>query len=325
MEADTAAASGKIVAELTGVSHGYGGTPLLRDVDLVILRGDRVGLLGPNGAGKSTLLNIILGRLKPDAGQVKLGTRLQVAYFDQLRSQLDPSLTLDAYISEGREFIDIGGRRVHVMGYLGNFLFDREQARSPIRTLSGGEQNRLVLAKLFSLPSNLLVLDEPTNDLDVASLELLESLLAEYDGTVLLVSHDRAFMDNVVSSLLVFEGEARLTEYVGGYSDWLRETGGFTPAPQRERPGRDRVRGGGEGGRQSRDRTGERKRQRELEALPGRIEQLESDLAAKQEHVSDPAFFRQSADEQKVAYDELAAIERELARLYERWEELESS
>ncbi len=212
--------SGQLVAELAHVTKGYDGRVLIRDFSTRILRGDRIGLIGPNGAGKSTLLKLILGDVQPDAGTVRRGTRLAVAYFDQFREQLDPDATLADTISPGADFVEIGGTRRHVMTYLGEFLFPPERARSPVRSLSGGERNRLLLARLFAQPANVLVLDEPTNDLDIETLELLEALLQEYTGTLFLVSHDRAFLDNVVTQTIAFEEDGVLREYAGGYSDW---------------------------------------------------------------------------------------------------------
>ena len=215
--------SGQLVIEAQKIDYTWQDTPLIRDYSVRILRGDRIGLIGPNGSGKTTLLNILLGRLPPDKGRVRLGSRLQVAYFDQLRSQLDLEKSVIDNVAEGREFIHVDGRNRHIISYLGDFLFTPERVRTPVKALSGGERNRLLLARLFSQPANLLVLDEPTNDLDIETLELLEELLMTYRGTLLLVSHDRAFLDNVVTSCLVFEGQGRVQEYVGGYSDWLRQ------------------------------------------------------------------------------------------------------
>ncbi|MCR6495513.1 ATP-binding cassette domain-containing protein [Thermomonas sp. S9] len=227
MEAASAQASGKKVIEMTGVSQAFGDQVLLRDASATLLRGDKVGIIGPNGSGKSTLLKILLGELQPDAGTVALGTNLKIAYFDQHRSQLDDTRNALENVAGGRDFVEINGSRKHVVGYLQDFLFSPERARAPITRLSGGERNRLLLARLFAQPSNLLVMDEPTNDLDVETLELLEELLLDYPGTLLLVSHDRDFLDNVVTSTLVLEGDGRLGDYVGGYSDWLRQR----PAP----------------------------------------------------------------------------------------------
>ena len=214
--------SGKLVAELEHVCKTYGDRKIINDFSCRIQRGDKIGLLGPNGAGKSTLLKIILGELAPDSGSVKLGTKLSVAYFDQLRAQLDDNATLADTISQGSDFIEIGGAKKHVISYLSDFLFPPERARSPVKSCSGGERNRLLLARLFTRPSNVLVLDEPTNDLDIETLELLEELLMQYDGTLFIVSHDRAFLDNVVTQVIAFEGDGKLMEYVGGYEDWVR-------------------------------------------------------------------------------------------------------
>lgn len=326
LDIESGMASGKIVKELTGVTHHTGDRLIVRDLDLIIQRGDRIGLLGPNGVGKTTLINIVLESLRPESGHIKSGTKLEVAYFDQVRGTLDPDAALVDYIAEGREFIEIGERRIHVMGYLKNFLFDRDQARGPIRMLSGGEQNRLLLAKLFSKPSNVLVLDEPTNDLDVESLELLEQLLIEYQGTLLLVSHDRAFMDNVVSSLLVFEGDGRVTEYVGGYSDWLAAGGIHGEAPQREAPSRlDNTGAGADHKQRKADRNEVRRRERELASLPAKIEALEAQIAAQQEAVASEDFFSQDAATQKAGYDRLQSLESDLEQLFERWTELEET
>ena len=222
LSVDTGERSGKLVAELTNVCKTFKGRKIIDNFSCRIQRGDKIGLLGPNGAGKSTLLKMILGEMQPDSGEVKLGTKMSVAYFDQLRAQLNEEATLVDTISQGADFIEIGGVRKHVISYLGDFLFAPERARSPVKSLSGGERNRLLLARLFTRPANVLVLDEPTNDLDIETLELLEELLANYDGTLFLVSHDRAFLDNVVTQVIAFEGDGKLKEYVGGYEDWVR-------------------------------------------------------------------------------------------------------
>ncbi len=240
MNLDAGDRSGKLVAELEHVSKSFGTRKIVNDFSCRIQRGDKIGLLGPNGAGKSTLLKIILGELEPDSGDVKLGTKLSVAYFDQLRAQLDDNATLADTISQGSDFVEIGGAKKHVISYLGDFLFAPERARSPVKSLSGGERNRLLLARLFTRPANVLVLDEPTNDLDIETLELLEELLAQYDGTLFLVSHDRAFLDNVVTQVIAFEGDGKLMEYVGGYEDWVRvkkfEASQKTPAAAPAKP-----------------------------------------------------------------------------------------
>lgn len=222
MNVDAGERSGKLVAELTDVCKSFGDRTLIKNFSCRIQRGDKIGLLGPNGAGKSTLLKMILGELQPDSGTVKLGTKIAVAYFDQLRQQLDDNATLADTISQGADFVEIGGQRKHIISYLGDFLFSPERARSPVKSCSGGERNRLLLARLFTQPANVLVLDEPTNDLDIETLELLEELLANYNGTLFLVSHDRAFLDNVVTQVIAFEGDGKLQEYVGGFEDWER-------------------------------------------------------------------------------------------------------
>ncbi len=312
--------SGKIVCEAEHVDYAWEGRPIVRDFNATILRGDRIGIIGPNGCGKSTLLNLLLGRLKPDSGSVRLGTRLEVAYFDQLRRQLDPQRTVQENVAEGSDKVRINGQEKHVISYLSDFLFTAERARQPVHALSGGERNRLLLAKLFTRPANLLVMDEPTNDLDLETLELLEELLLEFEGTLLLVSHDRAFLDNVVTGSLVFEGEGRIGEYVGGYSDWLRQR----PVPSAPE---DKV------GRRAQPRAGRErtrpqklgyKAQRELASLPGRIEALEAEIGAVQEQLSDPTVYaQQGADGLAELGERLRALEGDLDRAYARWAELE--
>ncbi|RTE67661.1 ATP-binding cassette domain-containing protein [Amphritea opalescens] len=314
--------SGKIVIEVEGVNHGYHGETVLRDLTLSVQRGDRIGLIGPNGVGKSTLLKVLLGQLKPDQGEVKLGTSLNVAYFDQLRGKLDPEKTIIDNISEGRESITINGKSRHIISYLSDFLFSPERARTPVKALSGGECNRVMLAKLFSQPSNLLVLDEPTNDLDIETLELLEEILLEYKGTLLLVSHDRAFLDNVVTSTLVFEGNGKIQEYVGGYEDWLRQRSQVSSAanksptkpavvaePVKAAPAKKKL---------------SYKLQRELDLLPGQLETLEAEI--EQLHAETGAADFYNGDHEHVAAT-LAALqtkESQLEKLMERWVELEA-
>ncbi|WP_440466661.1 ATP-binding cassette domain-containing protein [Pseudomonas sp. YH-1] len=329
---ETAEKSGKqvIVVEKAGFAHP-GGPALIRDFSLVLQRGDRIGLLGANGTGKTTLLKLLLGDLQPTSGSVKEGTRLEVAYFDQLRHQLEPEKTVIDNISEGREFITINGQNRHVLSYLGDFLFSPQRARTPVKALSGGERARLLLAKLFSKPANLLVLDEPTNDLDVETLELLEEVLLTFDGTVLMVSHDRAFLDNVVTSTLVFEGEGRVREFVGGYQDWLRQGGspkllgvgeekGDKPAaaPAPEQPAV--VSAPAEAAPKKKLSY---KLQRELEAIPGQIEALEAEMTALQEETASPDFYQRPQDEAQAALARLGTLQEELDRLIERWAELE--
>jgi ATP-binding cassette subfamily F protein uup len=331
---ETAEKSGKqvIVVEKAGFAHP-GGPALIRDFSLVLQRGDRIGLLGANGTGKTTLLKLLLGDLQPTAGSVKEGTRLEVAYFDQLRHQLEPEKTVIDNISEGREFITINGQNRHVLSYLGDFLFSPQRARTPVKALSGGERARLLLAKLFSKPANLLVLDEPTNDLDVETLELLEEVLLTFDGTVLMVSHDRAFLDNVVTSTLVFEGEGRVREFVGGYQDWLRQGGspkllgvgeekGDKPAaaPVAEVPVAAPA--------AAVEAAAPKKKlsyklQRELEAIPGQIDALEAEMAALQAETAAPNFYQRPPSEAQAVLDRLGSLQGELDQLIERWAELE--
>ena len=326
MEVDAGIASGKIVKELIDVSKGYGAQQLINHFDLVIQRGDRLGLLGPNGAGKTTLLDILLEKTAPDSGTVRSGTRLQVAYYDQVRAQLDPERSVSDYISEGRQYVTVNGKDVHVVSYLANFMFDADQARAPIRTLSGGEQNRLLLARLFSLPANLLILDEPTNDLDVETLELLEELLLEYTGTVIMVSHDRSFLDNVVSSLIVFEGGGVVREYVGGYEDWHRGGGRFresdeamaSTGPTAQQSKRRR---GADIRQQSRE---QQKRERDIQKVEGKIELIEARIAALQEEMGIAAFYDRNEADQAATFEQLKALEEELALLYSKWEALEN-
>jgi ATP-binding cassette subfamily F protein uup len=321
---DAGERSGKLVAELEGVSHGYAGRILLRDFSTRILRGDKLGLIGPNGCGKTTLIRLVLGEQKPDQGRLRIGTNLQVAYFDQFRNQLDEDKTLIDTISPGSDYVEIGGQRKHVIGYLEEFLFPPERARAKVAALSGGERNRLLLARLFARPANLLVLDEPTNDLDIDTLELLESLLQDYPGTVILVSHDRAFLDNVVTQSICFAGDGRLVEIAGGYEDWLRyrqaraeampAKPAAEPAKLREAPLRARPAKAGLSYKEG----------KELEVLPGRIEALELEQAQLNERLADPALYREQAEAVAGLKQRLDAIEAELLALLERWEALEA-
>jgi ATP-binding cassette subfamily F protein uup len=309
--------SGKLVVEAEGVSFSYDGKPVIRDLSTVIMRGDKVGIIGPNGAGKTTLLRILLGQLAPQQGTVRLGTKLEVAYFDQHRAILDEEMTVLDNVAQGSEQITVNGQSKHVMSYLQDFLFAPARARTPVKALSGGERNRLLLARLFTQPANVLVMDEPTNDLDMETLELLESLLVDYAGTLLVVSHDRAFLDNVVTGTLVFEGEGRVNEYVGGYEDWLRQRrievaakpAATAPAERRDKP-------------KARPKMSY-KEQRELETLPKRIEALEAEQQALHQAMSAPDFYQDKAA-LSAAQDRLAAMEDELTAAYERWEMLEA-
>lgn len=332
LEIDSDKLSGKLVSELQNVEFSWGAQNIIDNFSCRIMRGDKIGLLGPNGIGKTTLLKIILGELQPQAGKVSLGTNLSIAYFDQLREQLDQEKDARDNIAGGQDFIEINGKRKHVMSYLQDFLFSGERARTPIKTLSGGERNRILLAKLFSKPGNLLVLDEPTNDLDLETLELLEELLGSYEGTVLLVSHDREFLDNVVSSTIAFEGQGRVQEYVGGYADWLRQGGQW---PQPSVSGvvgvKESTTKGNDQGKappaNSAKATGKAKKlsykdQRELNALPEKIEKLEQHINALQTQISRPEFYQQPKADTEVVLKELAEKEEMLTLLYARWEEL---
>ncbi|SDK11930.1 ATP-binding cassette domain-containing protein [Pseudomonas indica] len=332
IQLEAADKSGKqvIVAEHVSFAHP-GGEPLVRDFSIVIQRGDRIGLLGANGTGKTTLLKLLLGELQPTSGTIQAGTRLEVAYFDQLRHQLEPEKTVIDNLAEGREFITIDGQNRHVLSYLGDFLFSPQRARTPVKALSGGERARLLLAKLFSKPANLLVLDEPTNDLDVETLELLEEVLLGFQGTVLMVSHDRAFLDNVVTSTLVFEGEGRVREYVGGYQDWLRQGGsprllgvGEAKPEKAAAPAKTEA----PAAASSETAAPARKKlsyklQRELEAIPGQIDALEAELAVLQGQIADPAFYQKPSAETGAVLGRMESLQRDLDALLERWAELE--
>jgi len=335
---DKADSSGKLVAELEDVSYSWGNKPIIRNLTTRVIRGDRIGLLGRNGAGKSTLLKLFLGQLEPQSGNLKMGSKLEVAYFDQLRAQLEPEKSVMDNVAAGQTSITIGGRDKHVMSYLQDFLFSPERARTPVKALSGGECNRLLLAKLFTKPANMLVLDEPTNDLDVETLELLEELIANFDGTVFLVSHDRAFMDNVVTSVFAFEGDGLVKEYVGGYSDWVRQGGKFPPesaggdgndsntlktdataeVPAKAEPAKPAEKPAPKGKKLS------YKLQRELDQLPGVIEKLEAELEELHTITGDGAFYQ--GDPAKVAktLDKLQHKESELETAMDRWVELEA-
>lgn len=331
---ETADKSGKqvILAEHMSYAHP-GGEPLIRDLTLLIQRGDRIGLLGPNGSGKTTLLKLLLGDLQPTAGKIQYGTKLEIAYFDQLRLQLEPEKTVIDNLAEGREFITINGQDRHVLSYLGDFLFSPQRARTPVKALSGGERARLLLAKLFSKPANLLVLDEPTNDLDVETLELLEEVLLSFEGTVLMVSHDRAFLDNVVTSTLVFEGEGRVQEYVGGYQDWLRQGGSprllgvqtreDKPAAPAAKVEPATVAAPVAAAAASAKRKLSYKEQRELDAMPAAIETAEIELEALQTAIADPGFYQLPSEVTQAKLARMDALQAELDRLIERWAELE--
>jgi len=321
---DAGERSGRLVAELEHVTHAYGPRPIVSDLSLRIMRGDRLGLIGPNGAGKSTLLRLILGELKPDEGSVRHGTNLQVAYFDQLREQLDPELSVAATVSPNSDWVEVAGERRHVIGYLGDFLFPSQRADSPVRMLSGGERNRLLLARLFARPANLLVLDEPTNDLDIESLELLEATLQEYPGTVLLVSHDRRFLDNVVTQTLVAEGDGRWREYVGGYSDWLTQRPGTATPDRSSSAATGQPRGTRVGGEARSPTKLSYKETRELEQLPAEIEALEREQREIGERISRPDYHRDGPERIRADALRLSDIEERLSQCFDRWGELEA-
>ncbi|MEJ2423217.1 MAG: ATP-binding cassette domain-containing protein [Candidatus Thiodiazotropha sp.] len=321
MQLTTGERSGKLVAEVEGIDYAWDGEPIIRGLSTTIMRGDRVGIIGPNGSGKTTLLNLLLGRLQPDTGQVKLGTNLQVAYFDQLRGQLDEERSVQDNVGGGSDKVEVGGRSKHIIGYLQDFLFTPERARAPVKALSGGERNRLLLAKLFTKPANVLVLDEPTNDLDVETLELLEELLVDYNGTLLLVSHDREFLDNAVTSCLVFEGQGRVAEYVGGYSDWEASRKRQRAQKPSEPPTKTKV---VEEKTKTKSVKLSYKDQRELDALPQRIEDLEGQLEALQQRLGDPQLYRNQADQVASLQQASNQVQTELEQAYERWESLEA-
>ncbi len=312
--------SGKLVAELAGVCKSFAGRPIVKDLDLRISRGDRIGLIGPNGAGKTTLIRLILGTLAPDSGTVRLGAKVQPAYFDQMREALDPEKTVAETISPGSDWVEVAGGRKHVMSYLADFLFPPRRAAAPVRLLSGGERNRLLLARLFARPANVLVLDEPTNDLDIESLELLEAALQDYDGTLLLVSHDRTFLDNVVTQTLAAEGGGAWKEYVGGYADWLRQRKEPVTPPV---PQDDAARSAGKV-ESPRVRTKlSYKETRELEALPGEIEALEAEQQALAARMAAPDYW-QPGEALRGGQKRSAEIEALLMEKLERWEALEA-
>ncbi len=321
LEMSQADASGKLVVEVENATVGYGETPVIRDFSAKIVRGDRIGIIGPNGVGKSTLLKLLLGELQPQQGTVKLGTKLKVAYFDQQRAQLDLDKSVIDNLNLGGDMVSINGREKHVMGYLQDFLFPPQRVRSPVSSLSGGERNRLLLARLFTQPANLLVMDEPTNDLDVETLELLEELLSDYSGTLLLVSHDRAFVDNVVTSTLVFEDEGRVNEYVGGYNDWLRQRKAAAPEAKVNKPANARA---AAGPAPKRTKKLSYKDKHELESLPAQIEALESEQTTLQEQINEAGFYQQDKAAIDAGLARLEQLQAELATGYQRWEALEA-
>jgi len=316
---EDASRSGKIVAEIENISHSFDDNQVISDFSTIIQRGDRIGIVGANGAGKSTLVKIMLGKLEPKQGSVKLGTKLEIAYSDQLRDQLDPDKNLIDNVCGGAEFIELNGRKRHAISYLGEFLFNADRTRMPVSALSGGEQNRAVLAQLFSKPANLLVLDEPTNDLDIETLELLEEILLAFEGTVILVSHDREFMDNVVTSIIAMDGTGQVEEFMGGYSDWEAVTGGIANPKQavpEEKP--DKA---------AKPKTKPKKSfkvQRELDQLMAKIEKMEQEKTELEKMMSQPGFFEKDHSIVEKATNELAELNSELPKAFERWDELEA-
>ena len=314
MAIDGSASSGKLVFDADHVFKRFGDRTVIADYSQRVMRGDRVGLIGPNGSGKSTLLRLLVGELEPDEGTIRRGARLQVAYFDQQREQLDPERTVIDTVNDGNTTIVVNGQPRHVLGYLADFLFPKERAQSPVQSLSGGERNRLLLARLFSRPANVLVLDEPTNDLDIETLELLEELVGDFDGTVLLVSHDRVFVDRVVTSTLAFEGDGRVVEYVGGYEDFVRQSTAGVPAEARKAEKQPRTRA----------RRLTYNEQREFDALPGRIAALEEEQQRLKEEAASADFYKSPADHIHAVLARIDAVHVELDAALERWIELEA-
>jgi ATP-binding cassette subfamily F protein uup len=319
LNAAQAERSGRLVAELEHVTKRYGDKTVVDDFSTRIMRGDKIGLIGANGTGKTTLLKLILGEIAPDAGHVRLGSKVVVAYFDQFRAALDDEATLADTISPGSDFVELDGARKHVISYLGDFLFPPERARAPVKSLSGGERNRLLLARLFARPANVLVLDEPTNDLDIETLELLEQLLQDYPGTIFLVSHDRAFLDNVVTQTIAHEGDGRWKEYAGGYVDWQRARRASFAGPARV------AREDAAPAPKAQPRRAKLafKEARELEALPALLQALEREQEELTRKLADPALYQDRTVDLKALNDRAAAIEEEMTRMLTRWEELE--
>jgi ATP-binding cassette subfamily F protein uup len=329
-EASQGDRSGKLVVDLDQVSHSFDDKQVIKDFSTTVIRGDRIGLVGVNGAGKSTLLKILLGQLEPTAGKVKLGTRLEIAYFDQLREQLDLDKNLIDNICGGQDFIEINGKRKHAISYLNDFLFTPERVRTPAKALSGGEQNRAILAKVFSKPANVLVLDEPTNDLDIETLELLEDILIKFEGTVLLVSHDRQFMDNTVTSLMVFTGEGNIEQHVGGFTDWTRSGGSLQeiqqqlaakaePATKKEKPKRVQ-----EPQDKQADNKESHRKKKALEKLMRSIEKLESQAEALEGKMAEEGFYSQDQQRIDAVLKESADNKENLEAAYAEWESLEN-
>ena len=319
-ETQEAERSGALVIKVDDVTYGYDAKPIISGFSAAIMRGDKIGIIGPNGSGKTTLLRLLLGELNPRQGTVRHGTRLNITYFDQLRAQLKEDKSVFDNVGDGNDIVIINGKPRQVISYLQDFLFSPERARVPVNALSGGERNRLLLARLFTRPSNVLVMDEPTNDLDIETLELLEELLLDYKGTLLLVSHDRSFLNNVVTSTFVFEGEGKVNEYIGGYDDWQRQS------EVRQKNVTEKTPSKAELARKQCERPRKRtfKEQRELEALPRRIETLEAEQQQLHQAMGDPMFFQKGKEDLVNIKARISALECELTEAYQRWEALES-
>ncbi|EOA6548752.1 ABC transporter ATP-binding protein [Vibrio vulnificus] len=328
IQIDDAARSGKIVFEAEKLQFSFDGKKIVDDFSFNIMRGDRIALIGPNGCGKSTVLKLLLDQLKPESGRLHCGTKLEVAYFDQYREILDPEKTVIDNLADGKQEVTVGGRERHALSYLQDFLFSPKRARTPVKALSGGEKNRLLLARIFLKPNNLLILDEPTNDLDIETLELLEELLANYQGTLLLVSHDRQFVDNTVTTSWIFEGEGKIEEFVGGYHDAQQQRKQAIEAREVMEKSAPKAKVVEETPKTAPAKNTSKKLsyklQRELEALPAKLEQLEADIEALQEQVNSAEFFAQPVETTQPVLEQLAALEQELEIAFERWEELEA-
>jgi len=327
IQIDTSARSGKIVFEAENLNFQFENNKIVDNFSFNIMRGDRIALIGPNGCGKSTVLQLLLGNLQPDSGRLHCGTKLEVAYFDQYREKLDPEKSVIDNLADGKQEVTVGGRERHALSYLQDFLFAPKRARTPVKALSGGEKNRLLLAKIFLKSNNLLILDEPTNDLDIETLELLEDLLANYQGTLLLVSHDRQFVDNTVTTSWIFEGNGKIEEFVGGYHDAQQQKAQSRPTPAPEKPAVSKKQveeTPKTPAASAKPKKLSYKLQRELEALPQRLEDLEQEIETLQGQVNDPNFFARAIDETQAVLDKLSATEQELEIAFERWEELEA-
>jgi len=324
LKIDAADRSGQVVFEAEGVSKSYAGVPVVRDFSARIMRGDRIGLIGSNGAGKTTLLRLIVGEIAPDAGDIARGTNVEVAYFDQERESLDPERTVVDALADGNDRVTVGGMTRHVYGYLEDFLFPPERARSPIKSLSGGERARLLLARLLTKPANVLVLDEPTNDLDIETLDLIEAQLSAFQGTLLIVSHDRRFLENLVTSTFVFEGDGRVVEYVGGYEDWRRQAAAAeAPAASTSSSAPDRLRSLESKSGAPKTKLSYRE-QIEFDGLPGAIDALERERSALEARAASADFYREAPDQIRGTLDRIDAVAHEIDGLYKRWDELDA-